>query len=226
MRRIDQIALRVAEDDPRVLVAYAAELREELRHGRVAVNLRPWKGFVSIIRKALIRSANEVYKRLVEPHLDEIYDDEIEEDAEEWCRQNKVNPCDPPKDVLVEIVEDVKDELEPVMTKRYFIHAFVDAVKTINPVNIVKTAYKAIKKHGLKVGLKVAAIILLGDGIIPVLGGMIHPSLFAILHASPHTELALAALAITEAIGKAEVAEWVQRYEAVTGDDLVKGRPF
>jgi hypothetical protein len=224
MNRYDRIAVIVAEDDPRVLVAYAIELREELRHDKTAISLRPWNGFVKIIRKALIKAANKVYTKLVEPHLDEIYDDEIEEDAEAWCKQEKVDPCDPPREVLQDIVDDVKEELKPVMARRYFVTAFVKAAKTINPVNIVKTMYHAVKKHGLRVGMKVALIVLIGDGIIPILGGWLHPSLFAILHASPHTEIALAALAVHEAIGKEEVLEWVKKYETMTGDDLVRGK--
>jgi hypothetical protein len=222
--RASLIASRVAEDDVRTLIAYAVELKEELRHDKTAISLKPWKPMVKIIRKALIKAANKVYQKLVEPHLDEIYDDEIEEDAEAWCKKEKVDPCDPPRDILQGIVDDVKEELEPVMARRYFVTAFIKAAKTINPVNIVKTMYQAVKKHGLRVGMKVALIILIGDGIIPILGGWIHPSLFAILHASPHTEIALAALAVTEAIGKEEVLEWVQKYEQMTGDDLVKGK--
>jgi hypothetical protein len=218
------MSTRVAEDDPRVLAIYAVELRKYLRQDKTAVSLTPWKPLVAIMRKALIRGANGIYKKLVEPHLDEIFDDEIEEDAEEWCKKQHMNPCDPPREVLLEIVEDVKEELEPVMTRRYFANAFVKAVKTLNPITIIKTCAVAFKKHGLKVGMKVAIIILIGDGILPILGGIIHPSLFAILHASPHTELALAALAVSTAIKKEEVLEWVERYERITGDDLVKGK--
>ena len=84
----------------------------------------------------------------------------------------------------------------------------------------------SVKRHGLKVGLKVALIILIGDGIIPVLGAALHPSLFAVLHASPHTEIALAAFAVTQSIKTEEVLEWVKMYEQMTGEDLVKGRAF
>lgn len=222
--RLSRIASNVAEDDVRTLIAYAVELKGELRHDKTAISLRPWKGLVALTRKALIRSVNKIYQKLVEPYLDEIFDDEIEEDAEEWCRQEKVDPCDLPRDVLEDIVDDVKQELKPVMTRRYFTHAFVEAVKTINPVNIVKTMYKAFRKHGIRVGMKVALIVLIGDGIIPLLGGWLHPSLFAVLHASPHTEIALAALAVQEAMGKEEVLEWVNKYEQMTGEDLVKGK--
>jgi len=218
------IASKVAEDDIRTLIAYAVELKDELRHDKTAFSLKPWKGLVKITRKALIRAANKIYQKLVEPHLDEIYDDEIEEDAEAWCKSEDVDPCDPPREVLQGIVNDVKEELEPVMARRYFVSAFVKAAKAISPVTMAKTMYHAIKKHGIRVGIKVAVIILIGDGIIPILGGWIHPSLFAILHASPHTEIALAALAVSESIGKEEVLEWVTKYETMTGDDLVKGR--
>jgi hypothetical protein len=209
-----------------LLLVAADEVRREMATSKTAANFRLLKPLGLLIRRAFIKSANIIYKKLVEPHLDEIYDDEIEEDALAWCKKEEVDPCDPPREVLVDIVDDVKDELDKSLSQRYFVSAFKKAVQTINPVNIVKAAYFAIKNHGLKVGLKVAAIIILGDIIIPILGGMIHPSLFAILHATPHTEIGIAVLAVTEAVKTQEALAWVRKYEKMTGDDLVKEKAF
>jgi hypothetical protein len=225
------ITSRVSDKfEARVLTAMAIELREEMRHEKFAVgSSRAWNPFVKMLKKALIKSGNMIYKKFVEPNLDEIYDDEIEEDVEEWCKDNQVKPCDEskvPNDVLVDIVDDVKDELKDSLSRRYFMTAFKKVVSTLNPVNIIKSAYFAIKKHGMKIGLKVAVIIIIGDLIIPGLGAYLHPSLIAILSLTPHTEIAIAALAVSEGMEKNELLEWVDYYEKTTGEDLVKGKAF
>jgi hypothetical protein len=225
MTREARIADRIAADlgDAEVLTRYANEIREELCRNREAISWGIFKPFGKVIQRFFIRSANRIYKKFVEPHLDEIYDDEIEEDALAWCKKQRMSPCDPPKEVLVDIVDDVKEELEDDLSQRYFVSTFKKAVQTVNPVNIAKAAFTAFRKHGFKVGLKVAAIIIVGDLILPVLAGMIHPSLFAVMHASPHTEIGIAAVAVSEAMKSQEVFEWVKRYEQLTGEDLVKG---
>lgn len=231
MGREETIADRVAAwEEARILAAMADEVRCETARARFAAgSSAAWKPFVAMVRKALVKSGNKLYKKLVEPHLDEIYDDEIEEDVEEWCRHNKVRPCDEegvPDEVIMEIVEDVKQELEGELSQRYFMSAFKKVVATLNPANIVKSAYFAIKKHGMRVGMRVALIIIIGDLILPGLGAFLHPSLFAILSVTPHTEIAIAALAVSEGMRRDELLEWVRYYEQNTGEDLVKGEAF
>jgi hypothetical protein len=226
MNREKRISRRV---EARVLVAMADELRDEIRRDKVAVNMRLWNPLVGLMKRGLMGSANIVYKKLVEPHLDEIYDDEIEEDAEEWCAENEIHPCekeDIPKEILVDIVGDVKGELKDELSQRYFVTAFKKSVATLNPVNIVKNAHRAIKKHGMKVGLKVAMIILIGDLVLPGMSAFVHPSLVAVFSVMPHTEIAIAALAASEGMDKDELIEWVRYYEEHTGDDLVRGNVF
>jgi hypothetical protein len=43
---------------------------------------------------------------------------------------------------------------------------------------------------------------------------------------TPHTEIAIAALAVSEGMEKDELLEWVEYYEKTTGEDLVKGKAF
>jgi len=227
------IASRVAAwEEARLLTAYAIDIREEIANNPVlmaSLNVRYWNPFVKMIRKALVKSGNNIYKKLVEPHLDEIYDEEIKDEMEKWCKENDIKECHErsvPKDVLVDVVSDVDKELKNELSKRYFISAFKKVVKTLNPFNIIKSAYAAIKKHGLKVGIKIAVIILIGDLILPGLGALIHPSLFGVLSLTPHTEIAIAAVAVSEGMDKQQLLEWVREYEEHTGKDLVKNKPF
>ena len=237
--------MRVSSAEVEQLCRYAQELREEFffvrdtdRVVRIANELLDDKcriasyklvalaGLAGILRKAVLVSANFLYKKLVVPHLDEIYNQEIEEDVEEWCEANEVIPCKPDRNALVKITRKVKGELREQLSKQYFKHAIGDALKVVNPINIVKAAYNAIRKHGWRIGLKVALIIIIGDLIIPVLGGFLYPALFGILSATPHTEIAVAAAVVAENADEEEVLEWVEQYEEVTGDDLVKEMVF
>jgi len=185
-----------------------------------------WIPLVFIIKKAFMRAGNKIYGKLVSPHLDDIYDDHIEEAVELWCETNNLHPCDVPRAEMREIGGRVVKKLEPELRRKAVVSAFGKAAKAINPINVIRAVKEAILRHGLKVGLKVAAIVLIGDLIIPALGGLIHPSLFAFLSLTPQTEIALAALAVMEGIEKNKVYTWLEQYESATGEDLVSEKMF
>lgn len=222
--KIDRVAVsreRLAE-----LVVCADEVRASLEFDNIIISgfvQRAWQGLFKIINIAVVKAAEYLWDSYLVPVMEEAYDDAIEDEYEDWCEEHPpcADPREIPPDTKVELAEEAINETRLKMSRRVFLAAVRTALDALNPVNVIKAAIQSFKRNGFKKGLQVALIIILGDLVIPAMAGIVSPPLFGLLSASPHTEIALA-IAVSSKGGVDDVDDWLDEYEEITGQDLVK----
>jgi len=149
---------------------------ERLSFEKYAGKLDLFKPFLRAIKKAILKSNDELYDYLIGDHI---------------------------------LSDNIKHRKE---LKYDFLNALNKALKRINPQKAINSFYNAIKKHGFKLGIQTGILLLLSDTIIPILAGLVSPTLFFILHTVPSTEIAISALEIYHSIEKKTKKKLKQQY--------------